>query len=82
MKKTFIFIVGLLIVLVFKVTLFSFDNNFCKGFKKGYKAGWCYQRPNCITPVIPACPTKGINEYTEKDGYNRGFSTALKRRNK
>lgn len=75
MKKLFII---LLINVYFQS--FSLEKSYCDGFSDGYKAGWCYEIPNCVTPTVPACPAKKVNEYTYKDGYNRGFSTALSNR--
>jgi hypothetical protein len=58
-------------------------SQFCRGFNDGYKEGYCYDRYGCISPIPPICPMLEIGERQDsyKDGYNRGFKTALKNRN-
>lgn len=56
------------------------QSDFDKGFKTGYKEGYCYNKGvACIAPMPPITPIPSINEklnsYT--DGYNRGFKTGL-----
>lgn len=81
-KQLNVFFITIFSLLLFtNVTIrYQLEKNYCDGFSDGYKAGWCYKRPNCVTPVIPACPAKKVNEYTYKDGYNRGFALALSKR--
>ena len=67
----------LLILLIFPLLMGSTEiqNNFCKGYDKGYKAGYCHQVQFCIEPISPICPLPEIGEDSNsfKDGYNRGF---------
>lgn len=75
--KVFAFVIFSLLILTSASIRYKLEKSYCDGFSDGYKAGWCYEIPNCVTPIVPACPAKKVNEYTYKDGYNRGFSTAL-----
>lgn len=65
-----------LILLLLMIPLLSFSvtaSSFCDGWKKGYKAGYCYQVTGCISPIVPTCPIAKVGENTYQDGYNRGF---------
>jgi hypothetical protein len=50
-----------------------------RGFKTGYKEGYCYGELNCISPISPTPPIPqiGENHNNYKDGYNRGFKRGL-----
>jgi hypothetical protein len=50
---------------------------FCDGWEEGYKAGYCYKRPNCSEPLVPVCPTPQTGKNTYKDGYDLGFPSGL-----
>lgn len=50
------------------------QTQFYKGFEAGYKAGYCYGIPSCITPIVPSAPIDG---FTYQDGYNKGFQMGL-----
>jgi hypothetical protein len=64
MKKLFL-------VIVFILSSKSFAQlTFSSGFEAGYKAGYCYGRPSCVTPLVPNTPAGG---FSYKDGYNKGF---------
>ena len=57
------------------------QSSWCEGFNDGWKAGYCYQRPNCLPPLAPLCPLPTVfEENNYEGGYNRGFATGLKRR--
>lgn len=51
------------------------ETNFNKGYKEGFKEGYCYQEIGCIPPIPPIPPMPSIIESSTsyKDGYNRGF---------
>ena len=66
------------IILISIIGLFSNfninSNTFCDGFTYGYKDGYCFNNPYCLTPLTPLCPLRTINEQdTYSDGYKRGF---------
>lgn len=65
--------------IIFFVSL-AFASSFCDGWAAGYKAGYCYQKYGCISPMIPICPIPNVGENTYQDGYNRGFATGMKAR--
>jgi len=80
MKKSSIIIIFLIL---FTNLLFA-QSNFDRGFEVGYKKGFCQdQGIGCIEPITPISPIPGVNEsynnYT--DGYNRGFTMAIRKRN-
>lgn len=50
------------------------QNAFSSGFEAGYGAGYCYGRPNCVTPLLPVAPAGG---FSYQDGYNKGFQMGL-----
>jgi len=80
MKKNSIL---LLTFILFTNLLFA-QSNFDRGFEVGYKKGFCQdQGIGCIEPVTPVSPVPGANESynSYSDGYNRGFTIALKKRN-
>lgn len=55
-------------------------NEYDKGFKVGFKEGYCYNSGiGCIPPITPLTPLtrlgESLNSY--KDGYNRGFQIGI-----
>ncbi|MFJ1263085.1 outer membrane beta-barrel protein [Capnocytophaga canis] len=53
------------------------QSRFQKGFKVGYKEGWCYDKGvGCIPPIPPIAPIPRIGEDMNnyQDGYRRGFT--------
>jgi hypothetical protein len=54
---------------------------FDEGFYYGFKAGYCYQKFNCISPIPSIAPMPNINESFDSysDGYNKGFIVGLAR---
>lgn len=68
------------IIFTFIFISFSFivkaQSEFSKGFKEGYKAGYCYQKTGCTAPMTPIAPTPTYPEKSSsyQDGYNRGFT--------
>jgi hypothetical protein len=58
------------------------EKTYCDGFKKGYVAGYCFEDPFCIKPIVPICPIPVVNFNTYKDGYQRGFKAGIKDREK
>lgn len=66
--------IGLLIVLIFIFNIINAQGDeYDRGFKNGYKEGYCYGDPNCLSPLVPLTPLPRLNEDTYTDGYNRGF---------
>ena len=70
MKKIFV-----IIVLCLSYKSFT-QTDYHLGFEAGYNAGYCYGRPSCITPVLPATPAP-VDGFSYKDGYNKGFQMGL-----
>ena len=71
------------IMLLFLVTSANLNltTDYQRGWSKGYKAGWCHERVNCIPPLPPQAPLPTLNcpkGYT--CGYNRGFAKGLRDR--
>jgi len=52
-------------------------SGFCGGWKAGYKAGYCYQKTSCISPIAPLCPLPDLGADGWADGYQRGFLAGL-----
>jgi hypothetical protein len=50
------------------------QSTFSSGFEAGYKNGYCYGRPSCVTPLVPVAPFGG---FSYQDGYNKGFQMGL-----
>ena len=63
----------LLLVLLF-VPLVSFGQSFGDGYEEGWKAGYCYDKANCYSPVSPSPPSPSSGRNSYQDGYNRGFA--------
>lgn len=70
--------VATLLLLFFTIVVFG-QNNYDRGFKNGYKEGYCYNDVSCVAPIPPITPIPLIGEGSEsyQDGYNRGFKTGL-----
>lgn len=52
--------------------------DYCRGWEKGYVAGYCHEVQNCIKPIVPICPIPKIEcNRGFKCGYNRGFLNGL-----
>lgn len=62
-----------IIVLCLSIKSFA-QSNISSGFDSGYKAGYCYGIPSCVTPLVPSTPT---DIFTYQDGYNKGFQMGL-----
>lgn len=80
MKRLFtllVFVSMLFTINAFTKQTDSFDSqnytDYCNGWEKGYKEGYCYQVDNCVAPSPPVCPTPLVNQDSYQDGYNRGF---------
>lgn len=75
----------LLIFSLFSVLSYS-QSDYDRGFKVGYKEGYCYNDFGCIAPIAPITPIPYIGESNNsyQDGYNRGFKMGMedKQRNK
>jgi hypothetical protein len=56
------------------------SSSFCAGWADGYRAGYCYQRVSCISPIVPICPLPRIGEGSYGDGYDRGFLAGMRAR--
>ena len=71
------------------IILFIFINNqlfaqteFDKGFKEGYKNGYCFNiGVGCVAPVTPVAPIPKANESSSsyQNGYDRGFAIGYKK---
>jgi tetratricopeptide (TPR) repeat protein len=55
----------------------SSQTQYSYGFADGYKNGYCYGDPACISPIapVPPIPLIGESSTSYQDGYNRGFKT-------
>jgi hypothetical protein len=71
-------IVVLLAVLVFATVALCSD--FSDGFCAGYKAGWCYQKLACLSPLCPLAPLPPLGQDSYMGGYNIGFLRGLSER--
>jgi hypothetical protein len=69
-----------LLILVFTLSVFAFNDAFCEGWATGYKAGWCYRQNFCLAPLVPLCPLPNLGEDNYMGGYNRGFLVGLNAR--
>lgn len=67
----------LMIITALSGLLYAFGSSFCKGYKTGYKEGFCYQKYSCIAPITPICPIPRIGENSWTGGRNRGFMDGL-----
>ncbi|RRO12332.1 hypothetical protein [Flavobacteriaceae bacterium 14752] len=71
----------ILILIVFNLPLLiNAQSNFSEGFKKGYSEGYCHDSNlSCVpqSPPVSPVPNAYENSNSFKDGYNRGFQTAL-----
>jgi len=56
------------------------QTDYSKGWKNGYKEGYCYGYYGCVAPVAPVSPVPRAGESSYKDGYNRGFVKGKKDR--
>ena len=72
MKHIMPIFVAIISIAIFIATI-DFKKTYQEGWKKGYKAGYCYQIVNCIDPIVPVCPIPIINFTTYQDGYDRAF---------
>lgn len=79
--KNALSLIGIILVLNFH--LYSQNkSNYANGFEKGFKEGYCYNRPIgtvCFYPVVLYPPYPRLNENKEDftQGYNRGFQCGL-----
>lgn len=60
------------------------SGQFDKGFKAGYKRGYCQHDLGCISPIPPIPPLSTIDESDTswQDGYDEGYKKGKKDRNK
>jgi len=67
-----------LILFFFALVAFG-QSDYDRGFKNGYKEGYCYNDFGCIAPIPPITPIPLIGESYDnyQDGYNRGFKRGL-----
>lgn len=75
MKKQFATLTLWLLIFV----AFGQSSDYDRGFKNGYKEGYCYNDFGCIEPIPPITPIPLVGEsYNNyQDGYNRGFKMGL-----
>ncbi len=67
------------------VILFSFQGfgqlEYYKGFRDGFKEGYCHNDPGCVAPAAPAAVAKpGEKFFSYKDGYNNGYAVGIQTR--
>lgn len=75
-------IILIIVLMSFLMGFSGSESSYCEGWESGYKEGWCYERANCLAPIVPLCPLATLNcSKGYKCGYNRGFSKALSDRN-
>lgn len=70
----------LFILMLLSAYSFSWSQtNFEKGFKVGYKNGFCFDQYPCNSPEAPVAPVPGAYETASsyQHGYNRGFQQGL-----
>lgn len=62
----------------FSTMLFA-QTEYGRGFKDGYKEGYCYNDYGCIGKLAPITPIPFIGEKSTsyQDGYNRGFKMGI-----
>jgi hypothetical protein len=79
MKKTTLLF--FFIALTFKTLA---QSDYSRGFKVGYKKGYCYNDFSCIDPIPPITPIPYIGESSDDypAGYNRGFKMGLEDKQK
>jgi hypothetical protein len=64
----------ILILLAITISTTTVDSDFCEGFEKGYKNGYCFKEAlPCLSPLPPLCPLPELNQDSYQDGYNVGF---------
>ena len=71
--------IATLTLLLLTFVAFGQYNDYDRGFKIGYKEGYCYNDFGCIAPIPPITPIPLIGESNDnyQDGYNRGFKRGL-----
>lgn len=71
--------IATLTLLLLTFVAFGQYNDYDRGFKNGYKEGYCYNDFGCIAPIPPITPIPLIGESNDnyQDGYNRGFKRGL-----
>jgi len=74
-KKIIMKNLNIMIVLAFFMSFVVYSQtDYSNGWKKGYKAGYCYQDYGCTSPIPPVSPVPMAGKNTYQDGYNRGFT--------
>jgi len=65
----------LLTIFWFTIATMAAQNDYDRGFRVGYKEGYCYNDFGCLAPITPLTPIPylGENMNSYQDGYNRGF---------
>jgi hypothetical protein len=63
----------IIILLLLAITLSTGESDFCDGFKKGYKNGYCFEQELCLAPLTPLCPLPKLNQDSYQNGYDVGF---------
>jgi tetratricopeptide (TPR) repeat protein len=78
MKKIILF----LIFSVFTVQASS-QLEYYKGYRDGFKEGYCHGDVGCVAPIAPVGPAKsGENFFSYKDGYNNGYAAGIQARDR
>jgi hypothetical protein len=68
----------LFVALFLSATLASASwDSFCNGFQAGYRAGYCYRKDFCSTPIPPLCPMPPLGHDDWEGGYAEGFPLGL-----
>jgi hypothetical protein len=66
----------MLTILMTALLLASPQDEFCKGFQRGYQIGWCWASAGyCVSQPVPVCPPMYVdpNSTPNESGYSRGF---------
>jgi len=73
------------ILLLWIVVLFSLQGfsqlEYYKGFREGFKEGYCHGDVGCVAPAAPVSAIEpGEKFFSYKDGYNNGYAVGIQTR--
>lgn len=75
--RSFVKFLSIIALIALGFTRTAVASGFCEGWENGYKSGYCYEKVNCLEPLVPLCPLPRLNEDSFKGGYERGFLAGL-----